>query len=349
MKHINLDRIHVLKPGTYPGRNGEVKVTPQIISELAETYNPALSEAPLVIGHPKFEDAAMGWIENLEVVGNNLFVNTKKVATELSEAVEAGKYKNVSIAFYNPTTPGNPVPGKCYVKHLGFLGAMSPAVKGLQPVAEFAELEDGIDCALIELCETEAPAPIITPVTEFSLADAAAARKLSETEFSELAEYGGMTPEALAQLEDSLFAKIAQLKQRELNISYKEQSLKQAEIDAQWRKIEMFAEGEVVDGRLLPKDKMAFVEMCKTLSGEEAVVELAEGEKQATLDWFMGYHRARPVVVELGEMSSKAQPSTKAWTDTKLAERMDEIIAEYKKQGKTIDVVAALKIAKSEK
>ncbi|MFV2030789.1 2-oxoacid:acceptor oxidoreductase, partial [Neisseria sp. S1] len=58
--------------------------------------------------------------------------------------VKAGRYKKVSASFYPPGSPSNPVPGKWYVRHVGFLGAHPPAVKGLAPI-NFADGEQFVE------------------------------------------------------------------------------------------------------------------------------------------------------------------------------------------------------------
>ena len=57
--------------------------------------------------------------------------------------VAAGAFKKISASFYSPSSPQNPVPGVYYLRHVGFLGAQPPAVKGLRNPA-FADGEDGV-------------------------------------------------------------------------------------------------------------------------------------------------------------------------------------------------------------
>ncbi len=58
--------------------------------------------------------------------------------------MEAGRYKKVSASFYQPDSPNNPVPtGVFYLRHVGFLGAQPPAIKGLKDIA-FNENEEGV-------------------------------------------------------------------------------------------------------------------------------------------------------------------------------------------------------------
>lgn len=52
-----------------------------------------------------------------------------------------------------PYGPANPKPGAYYLRHVGFLGAQPPAVKGLAPV-EFAESPED-DLLLVEFADHE--------------------------------------------------------------------------------------------------------------------------------------------------------------------------------------------------
>lgn len=108
------------------------------LAAIAAAYDTALHEAPLVIGHPKTDDPAMGWVSGLKCVGLRLEADFRQMDPAFAEAVEAGRYKHVSAAFYAPDSPHNPKPGGYYLRHVGVLGAVPPAVKGLGPLS-FAE------------------------------------------------------------------------------------------------------------------------------------------------------------------------------------------------------------------
>lgn len=105
-----------------------------VLAELAESYDPALSEAPLVIGHPDMDAPAYGWVKSLRVDGDQLVAEPHQLQPEFSQMVADGRFKNRSVSFYQPDQAGNPKPGKHYIKHVGFLGAAAPAVKGLKAV-----------------------------------------------------------------------------------------------------------------------------------------------------------------------------------------------------------------------
>ena len=121
------------------------------LAATAAAYNPALHEAPCVVGHPAADGPAYGWAKALVADGSNLFADVHQVNPEFAEQVKAGAYKKISASFYPPTSQHNPTPGAYALRHIGFLGAQPPAVKGLKPV-EFADADD---CVEIELAFSE--------------------------------------------------------------------------------------------------------------------------------------------------------------------------------------------------
>ncbi len=104
----------------------------------AAAYDPARHEAPICIGHPKHDLPAYGWLASVEARDGGLYAKPHQVDPEFAEMVRKGAFKKVSIKFYDKTSPGNPVPGVYYPRHVAFLGALPPAVKGLKQV-EFAD------------------------------------------------------------------------------------------------------------------------------------------------------------------------------------------------------------------
>ncbi len=137
--------IKIFKVGKHTSMQGVVKdYTRDMLATCVTAYNPQTHEAPLVVGHPKTEDPAMGWVDHLELSDDGyLLAYPKQVPAEFAESVNAGKHNKVSASFYLPDSPANPTPGKLYLRHVGFLGAQPPAVKGLGTV-QFAENEDGV-------------------------------------------------------------------------------------------------------------------------------------------------------------------------------------------------------------
>ncbi len=152
----------ILPAGRHTALDGRpVEFTEAILQEIAETYDPALHEAPLVIGHPKLNGPAYGWAKSLEMRDGMLFAEPHQVVPEFAEAANRKMYKKRSASVYLPDSPGNPVPGKHYLRHIGFLGAMPPAIKGI-PDAELNFAEDDGGLAL----EFAEPPYALTGVTD---------------------------------------------------------------------------------------------------------------------------------------------------------------------------------------
>ncbi|TAX64400.1 hypothetical protein ELI03_34660 [Rhizobium leguminosarum] len=106
--------------------------------DIAAAYDPKSHEAPIVIGHPKQDTPAYGWIEKIIAKEDGLHAVPRQVNPEFAEIVKQGSYKKVSAAFYPPDAPSNPKPGTAYLRHIGFLGAAPPSVKGLKEI-QFSE------------------------------------------------------------------------------------------------------------------------------------------------------------------------------------------------------------------
>jgi len=128
----------IFKAGTHTAMQGQIlSFTAHDLDMMAKVYDPALHRAPLVLGHPKHDDPAYGHVLGMFAKDGALFAQAS-VSADLEGMVKAGRYTRVSASLYPPHAEGNPVQGAWYVRHVGFLGAMPPAVKGMIPPA-FAE------------------------------------------------------------------------------------------------------------------------------------------------------------------------------------------------------------------
>jgi hypothetical protein len=138
--------LHIFKPGKWTTMAGEsIEFSQADLVATARAYDPSVAKAPLVIGHPAIDDPAMGWTQSLSANQRGLFATPAKVDPTFAESVRAGAYGTVSAKFYRPTDANNPVPGVWYLRHVGFLGAANPAVKGLDD-PEFSAADDGCVC-----------------------------------------------------------------------------------------------------------------------------------------------------------------------------------------------------------
>lgn len=139
--------LHIFKPGRWTTMAGEtIEFSQEDLQATAAAFSPALSKAPIVIGHPATDDPAQGWIAQLKATERGLFATPAQVDPAFAEAANAGRYGALSAKFYRPLDPNNPVPGVWYLKHVGALGAQNPAVKGLDDPAFAAAEDDGCVC-----------------------------------------------------------------------------------------------------------------------------------------------------------------------------------------------------------
>jgi hypothetical protein len=123
------DWIEIFKTGLHADSGGNQKTwTEADLDQIVKQYNPRVHEAPVVIGHPVGNAPAYGWVEALKREGKFLCAKLKGLVPEFGEMVRQGLFKKRSISLYPNLT----------LRHLGFLGAMPPAVKGLADV-NFAE------------------------------------------------------------------------------------------------------------------------------------------------------------------------------------------------------------------
>lgn len=146
----------IFKIGTHTSEQGEgLTFTDADLASIAAGYDRTLHDAPIVVGHPTSDGPAYGWVAGLEVKGGRLVATPTDVDTAFSELVREKKFKSRSASFYKPDHPNNPVPGQWYLRHVGFLGAAAPAVKGLKPV-EFGD-DGGVVFAELDFADGPSP------------------------------------------------------------------------------------------------------------------------------------------------------------------------------------------------
>ena len=125
----------VFKAGKHADSAGRVREwTLADLSQIAKNFGSGNGghQAPMVLGHPKDNSPAYGWIKGLKVEGDKLLALPVQVNEKFKEWVKQGLYKTRSISLYPDLT----------LRHVGFLGAFPPAVKGLADV-QFGEPAGG--------------------------------------------------------------------------------------------------------------------------------------------------------------------------------------------------------------
>lgn len=243
----------IFRAGTRKDANGNlITITAQDLHDAAQSYDVHKHEAPLVIGHPKHDAPAFGWVAKLNVNDEVLTADFSQVDDELAKLVRKGHYKKVSASFYPPQHPNNPIQGKWYLRHVGFLGARPPAVKGLKNI-DFAD-DDSSVISFCEICEPENKENTMT--TEEQLAAEKTAREKAEKE-AEQAK-----------------AELAKLQAEQ------EQALR----DADHKANADFAESLVEQGCLKPADKDLIVQVLDFAEHPEYVTaDFGEGDNKKSL------------------------------------------------------------------
>lgn len=123
--------IEIFKTGSHTSSSGKHLVVGPVDLDKIVAQSTG-KEVPIVVGHPKMEDPAYGWTKSVTRRGDILFADVE-FDPEFQKLVEEKKYRNVSISL-NPDFS---------LRHIGFLGAVPPAVKGLKPV-QFADDVEGV-------------------------------------------------------------------------------------------------------------------------------------------------------------------------------------------------------------
>lgn len=307
--------IQIFRPGRHVAMSGDVlEFTEADLTACAAAYDPAKHEAPIVVGHPRLDAPAYGWAKSLAFAGA-LEAEPHQVEPAFGEMVAAGRFKKVSASFFSPTSPQNPVPGVWYLRHIGFLGAQPPAVKGLR-APEFAEGEEGVvefaDWAgqqnaglwrrmrdfLIAQFGLEKADTVIPDYAIGTLEDAARAEPAPQPAFSDPpAKEAAVTPEEKAALE----AENQRLKQQLADAAARD---KAAAAETRHAAHVAFAETQVAAGRLTPAQQGVAVAALDALA--DAPVEFGEGDaKKPLAEAFREFLAALPKQIEFAETAAK--------------------------------------------
>jgi len=345
--------IEIFKAGKRTDANGvEVEITTADLQQAVDAYNINFHESPAVIGHPKHNAPAYGWVKRLELDGDVLKAEFDQIDPEFAEMVEKGRFKKISSSFYLANSPNNPCPGNLYLRHVGFLGAMPPATKGLRN-PEFADNEASLWRRLRdwiigthgqEEADKAVPDYLVASVQEESIRNDLKRYQQDETgipmpsfnEPNQPSEPQG-EPEMTAEEIEQLKAENQQLKAEKA-----EAALNQAKADNA-----DFAEGLVKAGKLAPVAKQQAIDLLNYGSTTAAggVVEFGEGENlHGKIKAFL---EAQPQIVEFGEVATKdkaagAEDGTVQYAEGTSADAidMDKKVRAYMKEH-NVDYTAA--------
>ena len=123
MKKWYLDWVEVFRSGTHTDSKGTTLTRDNDdLDTTPRHHTKATNDAPVVTEPPAADAPAFGWVDKIKRANDRLLVKFTKLAPEFINWVDSGLYRKISIAINNDKT----------LRHVGFLGAAPPAVKGLR-------------------------------------------------------------------------------------------------------------------------------------------------------------------------------------------------------------------------
>ncbi len=140
-----------------------VGVTEAMVEGLAASYGESGHRAPVVLGHPKDNSPAWGWVTACEASEGNLYCDLE-VTPEFTTLLSEGRFRERSVAFYDTNPP--------VLRHLGFLGATPPRIKGLEPI-NLSEYGEGAEVHTFTqlITKTNDMQEYLKPVVMFALSE----------------------------------------------------------------------------------------------------------------------------------------------------------------------------------
>jgi len=368
-----MKRLQIFKPGTYVASDGRrYTFTEAQLAATAAAYDPAKGEAPLVVGHPESSKPAYGWVKSLSFADQSLEAEPQQVEPAFEALLKAGRFKKRSASFYAPDAEDNPVKGVYYLRHIGFLGAQPPAVKGLREasftgsaksVIEFADMADTANASLwrrlrefiIEKFGSDVADKVIPDYHVSTLEDDArndpdnetgSLTQMPVTAYSEGA--ATMKPEEIAAANAQLKKDQDKLASERAEFAEREKALKAEEAARRRAGIVAFIEDLVKQGKLLPVERAPIVELMAA-QAPGLTIEFGEGDKkikQPADEWLKKFLGALPKRVEFGELGAGDGSENAELDASTLAQKAVEFVETERQAGRTVNTAQAVEHVK---
>jgi len=367
--------IHIFRAGKHRDSAGtEITFSDAELQAMVAAYDPAVHEAPIVVGHPKDNGPAYGWVGKLSMEGDGPHAHPRDLDKDFAELVQKRRYGKVSASFYTPDSPSNPKPGSYYLRHVGFLGAQPPAIKGLKPiefvadeqgVVEFADTsyatgvmarvlrglrewligEKGVETAdsilpnfYITDLEAEANKPLSNPPPAF--AEGSQENDVDATELKAAQTKLAADQAALATAQAALTTDRTALDSDRKNFNEERAGAAKA---ADEQGLTLFCENLVKAGKLTPAEVKPTVAMLMALpSAAPATAEFGEGSDKKPMsprDYAKARLDAATKKVDFNEHTDGADPAGKSAQD--YADKIRAVRAEAQQKGTTLSYAEA--------
>jgi len=322
------DWFDVFRCGSHVDRFGrEVTITRDDIDAAIASYQ--TNSAPIVVGHPSLNAPAFGWIGAFRRIGDVVQAKASTVADEFADLVKRHLYKNRSLAFG---------PGPRF-RHVGFLGAVAPAVKGLNEI-QFATKEDVMDIEFSEPVPepTAAAAPEAVPESAPAPEQASPQESSAEmrpAEQSQAEEAQAEDEEKLASDQRSVSSELdslrEDLKKAREEVARMQAEVKRAQAKSRHTEFAAYTDGLVKCGKL-PAASCARVHEFMEFLDQSGSYEFSEGS-EPVLERFKTLLDTVLKPVEFSELCTEAEapaPST--------PEDMARQIAAYRQEHKGANI-----------
>lgn len=371
-------RQQIFRRGTHVSSAGErLTFTEAQLRASAAAYDPSVHEAPIVVGHPRDNAPAYGWVGTLsyDEGAGALEAEERQIDPAFAELREAGRFKKRSASFYHPDSPSNPVPGVFYLRHVGYLGAQPPAVKGLRD-APFSEAEEGV----VEFTDAGMLARLFRGLREYFIeqhdvdtadrvlpsylvedlaAESAIQSDASMPAYSDSADGGNTVtttakstqqPAASAAQQtspdaDELARRQAEIDAREASFAEREQRIAAEERRVREREHAEFVESLVKDGRIMPRHQPAMTALLTGLPAAE--IEFAEGDsqvKKAPADVLRDILTSLPTHIDYSERAGSDRPaptSSQQQNPRALARKAGDRVEAARREGRSLSFTEA--------
>lgn len=306
--------IEIFKGGKQTDSTGREHDGNGLIEKAVASFDAKTHEPPAVIGHPKDNAPAYAWVEGLkeEVVNGTkvLMAKFKQVVPEFEEMVKKGLFKKRSASFYPD--------GR--LRHVGFLGAAPPAVKGLADIG-FQE-EGQVTFEFEESWKMISIGRLMSNIREFIIEKfgmEAADKVISQWEietikepadaFSDSSKTTGETDMGKFSEEDLKKAvEDAKREERDKVNSENEKKRREMQFSNDLKGVHEFCEAMVKKGYVAPAwIDSGLQQFMESLAGKEAI-EFSESKKQTPLEWIKDFFENQmPKLVEFKEVATRTE------------------------------------------
>lgn len=286
-----------------------------LIDQAVSSFNKNAHEPPLTVGHPRDNSPAFGWVEGLRKVAKNganvLQAKFRQVVPEFEKAVKQGRYKKRSASFYPD--------GR--LRHVGFLGAAPPAVKGLADL-KFEETDDAIAFDF-ETQDNHKPKEetMFQNFKEF-LEVFKFWQKLEKDPDATLPDPPNVKSKEKTFTEadvEAAKAEAAKAEAKKVKAEFAEKAA-QAKREARSKEISTWCDTNLKDGKLAP----AWVDagLKEFMEGLEAgaAVEFSDEKSATPYEWFKEFMEGLPKVVEFKEIATKKKAPPEGNTEEQKAQ-----------------------------